>query len=148
MSELIVWRKQEIGRLRRDIDHLFKRFRREFGVPLFLVETAESFSLDLSETENTVTLRAELPGIKPEDMLVSVTDESLTLRGEIHEDTIDKGEGYERVAKRSQSFSRTIALPCRIKTAEVKANFKDGILEIVLPKCSPAEARGVNIEIE
>jgi HSP20 family protein len=148
MSELIVWRKQEIDRLRRDMDHLFKRFHRDFGVPLFLLETAESFSLDLSETQNTVTLRAELPGMKPEDMRVSVTDDSLTLRGEIREDTVDKGENYERVAKRSQSFSRTIALPCRIKTAEVKATFKDGILEIVLPKCSPAEARGVNIEIE
>ena len=43
MSELIVWRKQEIDRLRRDIDHLFKRFRREFGVPLFLVETRNLF---------------------------------------------------------------------------------------------------------
>jgi HSP20 family protein len=148
MSELIVWRKQEIDRLRRDMDHLFKRFRRDFGVPRFLVETAESFSLDLSETADTVTLRAELPGMKPEDMHVSVTDDSLTLRGEIREDTVDKGENYERVAKRSQSFSRTIALPCRIKTAEVKATFKDGVLEIVLPKCSPAEARGVNIEIE
>ncbi|MEJ2167915.1 MAG: Hsp20/alpha crystallin family protein [Desulfobacterales bacterium] len=148
MSELIVWRKQEIDRLRRDIDHLFKRFRREFGVPLFLVEGPESFSLDLSETEYTVTLRAELPGIKPEDIKVSVTDESLTLRGEIREDTVEKGENYERVARRSQTFSRTIALPCRIKTAEVKAAFKDGILEIVLPKCSPAEARGVSIEIK
>ena len=148
MSELIVWRKQEIDRLRRDMDHLFKRFRRDFGVPHFLLEAAESFSLDLSETQNTVTLRAELPGMKPEDMRVSVTDDSLTLRGEIREDTVDKGENYERVAKRSQSFSRTIALPCRIKTAEVKATFKDGVLEIVLPKCSPAEAQGVNIEIE
>ena len=148
MSELIVWRKQEIDRLRRDIDHLFKRFRREFGVPRFLEDTTESFSLDLSETEHAVTLKAELPGIKPEDMHVSVTDESLTLRGEISADTVEKGENYERIAKRSQSFSRTIALPCRIKTGEVKATFKDGILEIVLPKCAPAEARGVNIEIK
>ncbi len=148
MSELIVWRKQEIDRLRRDIDHLFKRFRREFGVPRFLLEPVESFSLDLSETKDTVTLRVELPGMKPEDMRVSVTDESLTVRGEIHEDTVDQGENFERVAKRSQSFSRTIALPCRIRTAEVKATYKDGILEIDLPKCRPAEARGVNIEIK
>ena len=53
MSELIVWRKQEIDRLRRDIDHLFKRFRREFGVPRFLVETTEFFLLDLSETASS-----------------------------------------------------------------------------------------------
>ena len=148
MTELIVWRKQEIDRLRRDIDHLFKRFRREFGVPRFLLEPAEPFSLDLSETENTVTLRAELPGMKPEDMHVSVTDDSLILRGEIRDESVEQGENYERVAKRSQSFSRSISLPCRIRTADVKATYKDGILEIVLPKCRPVEARGVKIEIQ
>lgn len=148
MSELIMWRKQEIDRLRRDMDHLFRRFRREFGVPRSLLETPEPFSLDLSETESTITLRAELPGMKPQDMHVSVTDDALILRGEIREDSVEQGENYERVAKRSHSFSRTITLPCRIRTADVKAAYKDGILEIVLPKCRPVEARGVNIEIK
>jgi HSP20 family protein len=148
MTELIVWRKQEIDRLRRDMDHLFKRFRREFGVPRSLLETVQPFSMDLSETENTVTLRAELPGLKPEDIHVSVTEVSLTLRGEIRADTVEQGENYERVAKKSQSFSRTFALPCRINTADVKATYKEGVLEVVLPKCGPVEARGVNIEIK
>jgi len=148
MSELIVWRKQEIDRLRRDIDHLFKRFRREFGVPRFLVETTEFFLLDLSETERTIILRAEMTGITPEDMHVSVTDESLTIHGEKREDTLEKGENYERTTRKSQSFSKTIALPCRIKPEEAKASFKDGLLEIILPKCAPAEPRGVKIEIK
>jgi HSP20 family protein len=148
MSELIVWRKQEIDRLRRDIDHLFKRFRREFGVPRFLVETTEFFLLDLSETERTIILRAEMTGIEPEDMHVSVTDESLTIRGEKREDTLEKGENYERTTRKQQSFSKTIALPCRVKPEEVKASFKDGLLEIILPKCAPAEPLGVKIEIK
>ena len=148
MSELIVWRKQEIDRLRRDIDHLFKRFRREFGVPRFLVETTEFFLLDLSETEHTIILRAEMTGIEPEDMHVSVTDESLTIRGEKREDTLEKGENYERTTRKQQSFSKTIALPCRVKPEEVKASFKDGLLEIILPKCAPAEPLGVKIEIK
>ena len=148
MSELIVWRKQEIDRLRRDIDQLFKRFRREFGVPRFLVETAEFFLLDLSETERTIILRAEMTGIKPEDMHISVTDDSLTVRGEKREDTLEKGENHMRTTRKSHSFSKTIALPCRIKSEEVKASFKDGMLEIILPKCTPAEPRGINIEIK
>jgi HSP20 family protein len=148
MSELIMWRKQEIDRLRRDMDHLFRRFRREFGVPRSLLETPEPFSLDLSETESTITLRAELPGMKPQDIHVSVTDDALILRGEIREDSVEQGENYERVAKRSHSFSRTITLPCRIRTVDVKATYKDGILEIVLPKCRPVEARDVNIDIK
>jgi HSP20 family protein len=148
MSELIMWRKQEIDRLRRDMDHLFRRFRREFGVPRSLLETPEPFSLDLSETESTITLTSELPGMKPQDIHVSVTDDALILRGEIREDSVEQGENYERVAKRSHSFSRTITLPCRIRTVDVKATYKDGILEIVLPKCRPVEARGVNIDIK
>jgi HSP20 family protein len=148
MSELIVWRKQEMDRLRRDMDHLFKRFRRDFGVPRFLVETAEFISLDLAETERMITLRAEMPGIKPEDMQISVTDDSLTIRGEKREDTLEKGENYERTTRKSQSFSKTITLPCRIEPEAVKASYKDGILEVVLPKCDPAEARGIRIEIK
>ena len=148
MSELIVWRKQEIERLRRDIDHLFKRFRRDFGVPRFLVETTEFLLLDLSENERTIILRAELTGIKPEDMHVSVTDDSLTIRGEKHEDTLERGGNFERTTRKSQSFSKTIALPCRIKPDEVKASFKDGMLEIILPKCAPVESRGITIEIK
>ena len=81
-------------------------------------------------------------------MHVSVTDESLTIRGEKREDTLEKGENYERTTRKQQSFSKTIALPCRVKPEEVKASFKDGLLEIILPKCAPAEPLGVKIEIK
>ena len=148
MTELTLWRKQEFDRMRREMDVLFRRFRREFGVPRSLLESTEAFSINLSETENTVTLKAELPGIKPEDIGISVTDEALTLKAQIREDTVEKGENFKRVAKKSQSFLRKISFPCRIVTDDVKATFKDGVLEIVLPKCKPAAARGVHIELK
>lgn len=147
MGELILWKQQEIDKLRRDMDQLFRRFRKEFGIPRSLIEVAESFSMDLSETEDTLTVKAELPGIKPDDIEISVTEDTLTLKGQTREDTVEDGEGYQRVEKRSQSFSRTIALPCRIMTETVKAAYKDNVLKIVLPKCKPTEARGVEIEI-
>jgi HSP20 family protein len=148
MSELSLWRKQEFDRMRQEMDLLFKRFRREFGVSRSLLESAEAFPMNLSATENTVTLRVELPGVKPEDIEISVTDEALTLKAHTRDDTVEKDAISERITKRSQSFSRTISLPCRIVTEDVKASFKDGILKVVLPKCKPSQARGVNIELK
>jgi HSP20 family protein len=148
MTDLNLWRKQEFERMRRDIDLLFRRFRRGFGVPRSLLEPAESFALDIFLTETSVTVRAELPDMEPEDILVSVTDDLLTLKGTAREQSVDTGEDYERVARSSRSFSKTIALPCRITADDVKATYQDGVLEIVLPKCKPQAARGVQIEMK
>ena len=148
MSKLSLWRKQEFDRMRQEMDLLFRRFRREFGVPRSLLDSPEAFPMNLSATAHAVTLRAELPGIKPEDIHISVTDEALTLEAQTRDDTMEKDDVSERIVKSSQSFSRTISLPCRIVAAEVKATFKDGILEVVLPKCKPSEAHGVTIELK
>ena len=148
MTDLSLWRKQEFDRMRKDIDLLFRRFRRGFGVPRSLLEPATSLTIDIIQTDASVILRAELPGMKPEDILVSVTDDSLTLKGTTREEAVEKGDNYERVAQSSRSFSKTISLPCRIMADDVKATYKDGILEIVLPKCKPQTARGVQIEMK
>ena len=148
MTDLNLWRKQEFDRMRRDIDLIFRRFRRGFGVPRSLLEPTESFAIDISQTETTVTIRTELPDMNPEDIHVSVTDDSLMLNGTAREEAVDKGQNYERVARSSRSFSKTISLPCRIVAEDVKATYKDGVLEIVLPKCKPQAACGVQIEMK
>ena len=148
MRELTIWKQQEINKLRKDMDQLFRRFRKEFGIPRSLMEVAESFSMDLSETENTLTVKTKLPGIKPDDIEISVTEDTLTLKGQTGEDTIETGGGYRRVEKRSRTFSRTILLPCRVLTDDVKATFENDVLQIDLPKCEPKEARGVKIDIK
>jgi HSP20 family protein len=148
MGELILWKQQEIERLRKDMDQLFKRFRKEFDIPRSLIEVAESFSMDVSETKNTLTLKTRLPGIKPDDIEVSVTEDTLTLKGQTGEDTVETGEGFRRIEKRSRIFSRTVSLPCRVLIDDVKATFENGVLQIVLPKCQPKQARGVKIDIK
>lgn len=148
MHELILWHKREMDKLRRDMDQLFRQFRREFGVPRWLFQVAESVSMEFSETENTLTIQAALPGIKPEDIHISVTEDTLTLKGESKADRVDEGEGYQRVERNRRSFSRTIPLPCRIETEEVEASYKDNILKIILLKCKPKEQRGVTIQIK
>jgi HSP20 family protein len=97
MRELTLWKQQEIDKLGKDTDQLFMRFRKEFGIPHALTEVAESFAMDLSETENTLTVKAELPDIKPGDIEVSVTEDTPTLKGKTDADTAGTGEGYRRV---------------------------------------------------
>ncbi len=148
MSELTLWKKQELDKLRKELDLLFRRFRRGFGVPRTLLEAVESFSTEFSETEDMLVLSTDLPGIKPEDIEISVTEDTLNLKAETREDSIDREENFQRIEKRSRSFSRSISLPCRIIAEEVKATYKDNILRIELPKCKPKKARGVIIDMK
>lgn len=148
MSELTLWKKQELDKLRKDLDLLFRRFRRGFGVPRSLLEAVESFSTEFSETEEMLFLSTDLPGIKPEDIEISVTEDTLNLKAEMREDSIDAEENFQRIEKRSRSFSRSISLPCRIIAEEVKATYKDEILKIELPKCKPKKARGVIVDMK
>ena len=148
MSELILWKNQEISKMRRDMQRLFNRFWYGFGVPMFPEEAGGIPSIDISETEDTLTIKAVFPGINPEDMDISVTDDTLFIQGKTREETVEENAGYQRVEKRSGSFSRTISLPCRIKVDEIKAVYKEGILKITMPKCEPDKARGVRIQVK
>jgi len=148
MSELTLWKKQELDKLRKDMDLLFRRFRRGFGVPRTLLEAAESFSTEFSETEEMLVLSTDLPGIKPQDIEISVTEDTLNLKAEAREDSVDTEANFQRIEKRSRSFSRSISLPCRIIAEEVKATYKDEILKIELPKCKPKKARGIIVDMK
>ena len=147
MSELILWKKQEMTKLRRDMERLFNRFWYGFGVPVFPEEIAETPSIDLSETKDTLIIRAEFPGVDPEDMDISVTGDTLIIKVEVRKETVEESVRHHRVEWRSESFSRTIPLPCRVRVSEIRAIYKDGILNITMPKCEPDKARGVRIEV-
>ena len=148
MSELSLWKKQELDRLRKDLDSLFIRFRRGFGVPRTFVEGADILATELSETGDFLVLTAEIPDIRPENIKISVTEDTLRLTAESSEDVVEEGPDFQKIIKSDRSFSRTISLPCRIVTEDVKATYKDNVLKIELPKCKPKQARGVHVEIE
>lgn len=148
MSKLILWKDREMTKLRRDMDRLFNRFRYDFGVPFFADEVSVAPSINLSETEDDLIVEAKLPGMKPEDMDISATEDSLIIKGETQEETVEDSPSYRRVERRSGSFSRTISLPCKVRTDDIKATYKKGILKITMPKCAPDEVRDVRIEVK
>jgi HSP20 family protein len=147
MPGLILWKNREMDRLRRDMDRLLDRLWDDFCVPLFPRVPRELPFIDLSETEDFLLVKAEMPGVRPEDMEISITDDRLTVKGEMKQNLVDDEEGYQRRERRYGSFTRTIQLPCRVHIDDVEATYKNGILNILMPKCKPESAREVKIKV-
>ena len=133
MRELTLWKKQEIDKLRRDIDRIFDRLWDDFRVPFFPSSTQQVPSIDLSETAENLILRAEIPGIKPEDLDITINENILTIKGEIKSETNDSDGDYHRMERRRGYFSRVVELPCKVMMDEIEARYKNGVLNIIMP---------------
>lgn len=140
---LLVWRPfEELERIRREFDRLMEEF-------IAKEEPAERFfapALDVYETDGEVVVKAELPGVKKEDVEVLVRDHSLIIRGEKKEEREEKTETYHRVERVYGKFERVVALPTEVKLEGVKAEFKDGVLEIRLPKEKTSKEAKIEIQ--
>lgn len=102
--------------------------------------------VDVIDRDDEVLVRAEVPGVNKDDLDVSVSDNAVTIKGETrHEEKEEKGNYYRRETSRG-SFTRTVQLPNYVKTEGCKAKFKDGVLELTLPKLEKAKRRTIAIE--
>jgi HSP20 family protein len=147
MPGLSLWKDQEIDRLRRDMDRLFARLWDDFGVPSFPRIARNIPAIDLSESGEELIIRAEIPGINPEDLDISVTEDWVHIKGEMKQESVDEDDAYHRVERRYGSFTRDIHLPCRVMKEEVKAAYKEGMLTIVMPKCKPEPDRSFRVKV-
>jgi HSP20 family protein len=102
--------------------------------------------LDVSETNDTIIVKAELPGIDPKSVDISISGDNLTLKGEKKEDREEKGKHFHRVERSYGSFSRIINLPKSVNVDAVRAEYKNGILEINLPKKEESKARKIEVK--
>jgi HSP20 family protein len=137
---LLVWRPfEELERIRRDFDRLIE----EFFAKEEPVERVFAPALDVYETDSEVVVKAELPGVKKEDVEVLIRDNSLIIKGEKKEEREEKTETYHRVERVYGKFERVVALPVDVKLEGIKAEFKDGVLEIRLAKTGGAKVLGV-----
>ena len=147
MPGLIIWKNQEFNKLRKDVDRMFDRLWGEFGLSSF-ARTAGGFpKFDLVETEKNLIVKVEVPGIDPDNIDIAITENSVRIKGELKQDTISNKEGFVSTERRYGSFSRTLQLPCRIRVDKVKAAYKKGILNIIMPKYEQERSRVVKVEI-
>jgi HSP20 family protein len=105
-------------------------------------------SLDIYEEEDAVVVKAELPGIGKEDVEVDISDDLLTISGEKKAEEKLERKDYHRIERSYGSFSRSVRLPGEVLSDQAKASFKDGVLEVRIPKTEAAKQKRRKIEIE
>lgn len=136
----------EMMSLRESMDRLFEDFfsrRPRSAGPLVWQPAVEVF-----ETDNEVVVKAELPGIDPKSVNVTVTPEGLSIKGEARAEHEEKGRNYYRRELRYGAFQRTIPLPSEVRSEDTKASFRHGILEVKIPKTERVRPRTVKVEVE
>lgn len=144
MSNLIRWEPmREFLSVRESMDRLFDDlYSRQAGV---LRETGIP-AVDLYQDDESVVLKAALPGIKAEDIQVSVTGDVLLLRGEVKREEETKGVNYHISERSYGSFSRSIPLPAPVIAEQARAEFENGILTLRLPKAEEIKPKTITVK--
>jgi len=144
MSNLTRWEPmRNVMTLREAMDRLFDdAFTRPVGLSGFSAIPA----IDMYQTSDEVVVKAALPGLKPEDVQISVTADVLTLRGEVKEEKEEKDATYHVREQRYGSFERAVMLPTDVQTEKARAEFENGILTITLPKAEAVRPKTITIK--
>ena len=104
--------------------------------------------VDLFEEKDDIVVKAELPGMDKDNVDVNLTDHTLTIKGEKKKEEEVKEENYYRSERSYGSFLRTLELPREVHADKVKASFKNGILEVRMPKTEEAKAKEIKVKVE
>ena len=146
MSNLTRWEPmREMMSLREAMDRLFDD---AFTRPVSLHDLAALPLIDLSQDDDEITVKAVLPGLKPEDVQISVTADVLTIKGEFKNEDEGKNRNYLIRERRFGSFERMIQLPTEVQTEKAHADFADGILTIRLPKAEAVKPKSISIKVK
>jgi len=132
-----------------EVNRLFDSF---FGRPVRLAGSMGAERLwapvgDLYETKDDLVVTLELPGVREKDVTVSITGDLLTVKGERKFEREIKNESYHRLERAFGKFERSIQLPMPVQSDKVKATYRDGVLEIKLPKVEEVKPKEIKIDI-
>jgi HSP20 family protein len=136
--------KGELARLHRDMDDLVGSFFG--GSPTLFGERAVWPAIDISEDANAITVKAEVPGCRAEDVDISVQGNILTISGEKKHEEEKKEKGYYYAERSYGSFRRDLTLSSEVDASKIDAACKDGVLTITLPKSERAKAIKVKVK--
>ena len=144
MSNLTRWEPvREMMTLREAMDWLFDD---AFTRPISMSGGPVVPAIDLYQNADEVVVKASLPGLKAEDVQISVTADVLSLRGEFKEETEQNEKTYHLRENRYGVFERQVMLPIDVQTDKAKADFENGVLTIVLPKADTVKPKTISIK--
>ncbi|WP_455388302.1 Hsp20/alpha crystallin family protein [Petrachloros mirabilis] len=142
-----------------EIDRWFDRltedwWRRPFSTPMLSdrwplpMISLKTPSLDVFEEKDEIVVKADLPGMNKDEIEVTVTENVVTIKGEKKKEEEVKEKDYYRRERSYGSFVRSVELPSEVKSDQIKANFKDGVLEVRMPKTEEAKKKSVSVKID
>ena len=138
----------------RELEDMSNRLNRVFGRPIARMEPNSEMlmadwtpSADISETDTSYLIKAEIPGVNKEDVKVTIQDGMLTVQGERKMEKEEKGKKFHRIERSYGSFMRSFRVPDDADESTVKAEFKDGVLNITLAKSAKAKPKAINVSV-
>ncbi len=136
---------EEFRSIRRAMDRLWDELtgRREPGT---LVEEVYTFPVDVYETADALVVKAALPGLRPEDVDISVQGDQLTIRGEYRQEAEEEKGNYHRRELRYGAFARRIPLPVQVDADKAEATFEHGLLTVTLPKTPEVRPKSIRVK--
>ncbi len=138
-----------LGRLEHEMENVLGRLFRDWPFPRFFGEARGAApALDMLDRKDEVILRADLPGLEHKDIEVTVEEGMLTIRGERKGEREAREEDFYCCERWAGSFERSLALPPGVDAGKVKAAFKNGVLEVRLPKVEKAKGKRIEIRAE
>ncbi len=151
---IVKWRRRDEWDPFKDLFDLQKEINRLFETSFsrlpqrFISEESFAPAIDLYEDENEYVVEAELPGLKQDEIKVSVEDDILTISGEKKREKEVKEENLYRSERFYGKFERQIVLPQNTDKENIKASYKNGVLKVVIPKKEEAKPKKVDIKVE
>src|SRR5574337_143739 len=137
----------DLPAFRREVERVFDRVLGELP-RLDLAGMGWTPHLDLTETKESLIVKAELPGLDVKDLDINISGNTLTLKGEKRQAKEEKDEHHHLVERSYGAFNRTVELPATVAADKVKAVFKNGVLTVTLPKTEEAKRKSIAIEVE
>lgn len=145
MSNITRWDPlRDMVSLREAMDRLLEEsFVRPYGSS---GGRATSLALDVYEQDEDIKVRASIPGIKPEDIDISITGDTLTIRGETQEEKEEQQGNYHMRERRFGAFHRSITLPTMVNADQAEATYENGVLTLTLPKAEEAKPKSIEVK--
>jgi len=141
-------RSRDLGAFRNEMEQLFDSFFT--NRPFYSAPDAESLMappVDVEETSEGYVFRADLPGMTEKDVKVSLVGDTLTLRGERKRESETQSGNVHRTERLFGAFERTFTLPAPVRGDQVKASYRNGVLEIRVPKAEEARVREIEVQV-
>jgi HSP20 family protein len=144
IAPTILSRRFPLRSLRRELESLFSDLWSDVSERLPFERLAPD--LDMSETDDTIRVQMDLPGLKPGDFDIQIHDNVLTISGKREEEKEEKGRTYHVIERATGRFSRSISMPCDVQEDRAEARYRDGVLTVDIPKAAQSKAHRIPVK--